>query len=425
MYLSIIRTNSEEYLTFPHDTGTIYICTDNNKVYIDKDEHYRIEITESVVLCERRIDFENLLSYRNNTLYIVINTSEFYLANHKNEYKRVYIYTELINRIIQDSKTLIPKVLKQGGIPISPRTSTNAVFNPNGTNMAETLETMRNDVRQLNKVYDRTVVCQEQGRREFTLPYPVYNYDVSVCNIFITIDGKYIDPSKYVINDTKIIFNEGVDYDSKIQFIFHYHVVQNLNDVPPKSVGYESLDDDLFNEIMNGREISDIEFPDGTSLKEKIDEIMNILKGMDNKSGIIKNISDILQLVSELKLSYDNDINIVKTGIESNNSKLDVITEIANTILNKIDSKDNISCTVKRIKRGWSQIDVNTELTEILLEHEIEPQKVSVNILGDSYYNETPYLYDVLPNRIIVRQKSPTINPDYRCIFSWEVIEYY
>lgn len=425
MYLTIIRTNSKEYLTFPHETGTIYICNDNNKVYIDKDTHHRVEITESTILCERKIDFENLLSYRNNTLYIVINNTEFYLANHRNEYKRVYIYTELVNRIIQDSKTLIPKVLKQGGIPISPRTSTNAIFDSQGNNMAETLENMRNDVRHFNKVYERTVTCQEQDRREFTLPYPVYNYDVSVDNIFVIVDDKYINPSKYTINDTKIIFNEGINYNSKIKFIFHYHVVQNLNDVPPKSVGYEALDDNLLNDILNSGEISDIEFPDGSSLKQKIDEIINTLKGIDNSSGIVENITNILQLISHLNLSYDNDIVIVKNSLESNNTKLDTITELVNTILTKIDSKDNISSTVKRIQRGCSQIEVNSEVTEILLEHEINPEKVSINIIGDSYYNETPYVYEVEANRIIVRQKSPNINPDYSSIFSWEVIEYY
>lgn len=425
MYLSIIRTSSEEYNTFPHDTGTIYICSDSNKVYLDRDDYYRIEITKSTVLCETKLEFENLLSYRHNMLYIVINSSEFYIGSENDEYQRVYMYKELVNKVIQDPKTLIPKSLKQNGISISPRTSTNAVFNKDGINMAETFENMRNDVRHLNKTYEKTVVCQQQDQTIFTLPYPTYNYDVSVDNLFVLVDDVYIDPSQYDINDTKIIFKNGISYDSKIKFIFHYHVVQNLNDVPNKSVGFESLKEDLFESIVNGKEISDIEFADGSTLKEKIDELITSIKGIDNNSGMAKNINDILNLVSELKISYTSDIETVKTFIQEYNTKLDSIIEISNKILTKIDSKENISSAVKRIQRGCSQIEINSENTEIILEHEIDPDKVSVNITGDSYYNETPYVYDVLKDRIIIRQKSPTINPDYRSFFSWEVIEYY
>lgn len=424
MYLSIIRTNSEEYKNFPHDTGTIYICSDNNKIFIDRDDYYRADITKSTEICETREEFENLLSYRSNILYVVVNETEFYLANFNNEYYRVFLYTELVNRVIQDPRTLITKQLRQNGINISPRTSTNAVFNKKGDNMAETFESMRNDVRHLNKVFERTVVCQQQGQTIFTLPYPTYNYEVTVDNIFIMIDKVYIDPSQYTINDTKIIFNNGITYNSEIKFIFHYHVVQNLNDVPNKSVGFESLKKDLFEHIVSLGNLTDIEFPDGTTLKEKIDELINILKGIDGNSGIINDISEILQIVNDLKINYEIDISEIKSIINDNSSKINELIEITNTILNKIDSKDNISCAIKRIQRGCSQMEVNSELTEIPLEHEIVPEKCSVNIIGDSYYNETPYVYDVLPDRIIVRQKSPVNNPDYRSFFSWEIIEY-
>lgn len=424
MYLQLIQTQLSELNTFPHDTGTVYLCTDVSRVYIDRDDHYRANITKSSVLCETEDEFNNLGGYRDTCLYIIINDNKFYLSSYNNEYKQVMLYSQLVNVIIQDPKTLNPKVLRQNGNAIAPRTTTNAIFDKNGINMAETLESFRNDVRNLNKVFEKTVICYNQGQTIFTLPYPTYDYEVTTDNLFVMINNVYKDPSTYTINDTKIIFNDGLNYNDVIKFIFHYHVVQNINDVPDKSVSIYSLKDELREMIINNGEFDDIIFPDGTSLNQKLNQILEILTGEDDNGGINDNITQLVRLVNEIKDIQNQNHQSVLTKFTEYDEKMTEIDNKLDTIINNTSAELTSMSAVKRVQRGVSMIELNSESIEITLEHEINPDKVSIKLNGDSYYNESPYVYQVFSDRFIVRQKSPNVTPDYTSYFSWEVIEF-
>lgn len=427
-YLSIIRTTSDQYKTFPYETGTVYICTDNYKVYLDrldnKTNRHRVNITPSVSICETKDELIHLVNYRTDRLYICLNIEEFYISEDSTSITRVFEYDDIKDIVMQDPKTLIPKALYQDGFNIAPKTTTNAIFNANGENMAETFETLRHDVKHFNKVYTHTVTCPSQGQTIFTIPYPTYDYDIYTDNMIVVVNDIYYTPDMYDINDTKIVFKEGIPFDAKIVFIFQYHVVKSNNDVVDKSVGLDSLKPELLDLVLKTSDISNINFEDGTNLKQKLDEILNSLKGEDDNSGITSAIENIKTIIDTIKTFNEQHDVFVKYNFNSQNTKLDEILQVSNDILNHLKS-NNTSITVKRIQRGTAILELNTELTEIMLDHEIIPEKSSVKLNGDSYYNESPYVYDVRSDRIIVRQKTPNVNPNYNTPFSWEVIEYY
>ena len=432
MYLQIIRTNSTEYQQFPHDTGTIYICLDNLKIFLDNNKHYRMEITKNSVLCNTIDEFNNLGSYIINKLYIVMDTNEFYIftkdeddINNGNTIKqRVYLYKEIVNKVIEDPSTLKPKLLMQNGYPIAPRTSTSAIFNRNGEQVTDAIEEMRNDVRHYNKTWERSVQCKTQGQTIFTLPTPVEDYDINTCNLYVSIDNGYISPDNYDINDTKIIFKTGVDYDSVIKFIFHYHVVKNLNEVLPGSVGINSLDVNLKKIIESSKDINDIIFPNGDSLYEKIKLILEKLQGTDDTDGIEKAVTDIIELIRILDTKLTQKIDESKNVLDSNETKLNDVKNNIDLILDKLNNQNTEVTSIKRIQRGVAQMDKNSEAKEIMFDHPIIVEKTLITLEGDSYYNESPYIYEVHEDRFIVRQKTPVVNDDYRSWFSWQAVEY-
>lgn len=426
MYLQLIQTNSSEYTTFPHDTGTIFYCTDINRVYIDRENRSRVNITQSTVICDNENEFNNLGSYQENKLYICIRENKFYLTKKDGVPENIVLYTELVGVVIENPDVLDIKLLRQNGNNISPVTVTNAIYDRNGNNMAETLEGLRQDVRNLNKVKTITVTCLEEGQTIFNIPKPTYDYEITSSNFFVAINDVMMTPIRdYTIDDTKIIFSREVHYDDKIQFVFHYHVVMNMNDVPDKSVSIYSLKDELREYITKNGDISDITFPDGTSLLEKLSELLTLLKGngLDN-SGIKGVITNILSILNDLKSSEDTHNQSIDNKLQEHDVLFEELKNKVDTIIENTTGITSIS-SVKKVIRGVSEIALNNESVEIMIGETIVPEKCSIRIQGDSYYNETPYVYEVQEDRFIVRQKSPNVTPDYTSKFSWEIIVFY
>lgn len=426
MYLSIYRTTSAEYTKYPTDTGTIFICTDNNKIYIDKNNGYRADITSSTIICENKEEFDNLGSYKPLSLYIVINETEFYVIDTAGSPKRVYLFSDLIGYIMQSSDTLTPKQLRQDGYNIAPRTTTTALYNEDGINLASDIENLRYDSKHINKMSTKTITNHINNGSIFTIPYPRYDYDINTESMIVFVNDEFCGSDEYTIDNTKIIFNTPLSIDDKITFVFHYHVVKNLNDVPERSVGLESLKEEVYNLIMSA-EITDIEFADGSNLSDKLNNILNTLAGNNGESNILNKIEDINTKLKDHINTYDENAESTKLSLNNVNDVVNGILERLTdleTYVKELDLNKDIEC-VKRVQRGVSKLELYNELIQIELDHEINPEKSVVTVQGDSYYNETPYVYSVEPTTITIRQKSPVSNPDYISYFSWVVVEYY
>lgn len=422
-YLQLIRTNSNDLRSFQCETGTIFLCEDNLKLYIDRDNvSNRVDITQSCVLCENEHEFSYLGSYTKNRLYICKTENKFYLTKEDAVPQQVTLYSELIGTVLESPNLIKTKAIRQAGTYIAPITTTASIYDSEGNSMTEALEYTRQDVRRQNKVKEQTMECYEEGQTIFTIPFPSYDYQITTSNFFVAINDTLKNPSDYVINDTKIIFNEGLSQGDIIKFIFHYNIVSSINKVENGTVGLSSLTKELRDMIESMGDISDITFPDGSNLSTKIAEILNAIKGTSG-DGIKDSIVTVYNLVDLTRTEQTENDNQIKSLVEELKTRIDTLEERLDQIESNTNGLTSMSA-IKKVIRGNAEIPHNQETAEVEIGEIVDPNKISITIQGDSYYNETPYVYQVFEDRFIVRQKSLNVTPDYSSIFSWEIIVY-
>lgn len=226
------ETLMSELSSLPIVEGQLIYCPDTRTSLYDGSGGIRYECKNMIVL-ESLAELETLMSPAKDRVYVAENKIYRYFNS-----RWVEVYDSLeINDIIQDVDLIVPVELGYGGNKISPKVLASSVHTEEGTTLEELLANVVVNAR--TSMVTKSVMAQEHMQRSFTVPFPFDNYLQSGNNFSCYLGGLLIDPIRYTVSGSKLVFNnldDGVGLGRKLIFVFIY------NSVDPSNADLQNLD---------------------------------------------------------------------------------------------------------------------------------------------------------------------------------------
>ena len=217
-----------DYIDIIH--GQVLYCIDTLETYYDNEDLYRTNITVNAIYLESESDKNNIYSPLINRIYMIGDTLKIYYSL-DNVWYPIETEKDLYD-IILNLNDLTPTILqnKQDEF-IAPRTIASAVYMNDGSRLSTVMKNPNIlTVTRTKAVYVEVV---KDNQRIFTIPYPIGNYDLARNHISFIVRGNLYEPSRYVINNDRLILNTTNSTLMKgetVLFIFYYTVALDLND---------------------------------------------------------------------------------------------------------------------------------------------------------------------------------------------------
>ena len=425
LHLNIVsKTNLDDT---PINNGYIHYASDVDEWYLDRGDH-RLKVV-NIIPIENQATFDNLNDYTEQYLYIVMDGQHPMYIYQNDIIKQVYKLSEVEGIIFQDPNTLEPTIVTKNGVQYAPRTLLSAVYNQNGETIYKSVERLRMDMKNFQLSKNVTYEVYNNGERTLTIPYPTRFFDSGLDSLIILRNDNIVSPNDYKLTKTQVIFYYDLNKGDIITFIFNYGRIKPQNSVPDKSVGIGSLDDELYDFLQEPTEAINIILEDGRNLQEFLDEVdenMGAIGEYDDNTlnTVMGKMNNLLSRLTEVADNIEtkasqSSVDAIKTAIDTNDANMiSTLTEILEAV--KIQDHS----VVKSIQRGVGSMKAGSITTEITLDTGVNPDKCIVILTGDSYYNETPYVYTLEANQLTVSQKSVVYNEDYINKFSWQVLEF-
>lgn len=437
IYLHLNINSKNNINNTPITNGYINYAQDTNEWFIDRGNH-RLKVVNIIPISDQTT-FNSLNDYIEQYLYIVMEDPyPMYIADVTNlnkdglpTAKQIYKLSDIEGIVIQDPNTLEPTIITKNGIQYAPRTLLSAVYNQNGETIYSSVERLRMDMKNFQLSEYRDYKIYTQGQRVLNIPYPTRFFNPEIDSLIILRNNNIVSIDEYTLTskDKQVIFNYGLNKNDIITFVFNYGRIKTQNSVPDKSVNLHSLNNEVYELLNESRKAVNITLEDGTNLQEIMNEVidnMGTIGEYDDTStnSVMGKLNNLFIQLTNVANSLQEkasqiSVNQLKETIDTNNTTIvNTLTEILET------SKVNGESIVKSVQRGVGKMKFGGITTEIPLEKEINPDKCIVILTGDSYYNETPYLYTLERNQLTVSQKSTVYNEDYLNEFSWQILEF-
>jgi len=229
-------------------------------------------------------------------------------------------------------------------------------------------------------------------QKKFTINYPFYNYGKSGNGIIITVGGTVIDPSRYIIENTVLTFDDTVSLDKgrEVRCIFVYNsVYDNFNN-------YIRTEYDIYN-LKDGKRVVDIPYPYDNFLESDNNNQMEILceDGFILEENVDYEIIDDQAVFSDVNRVLDHGDTILFSFSYVNAKRKEVFVEDTSKNYDLKFVKVPLNASADSYIRDESKYIDYTKFTEDdwLWTNEFDPIDIKNQILDKEFnYTRTKYI---------------------------------
>lgn len=234
--LPILKSN---YNDIPLVENQLIYCTDTLESYFDLNDKQRIQLSTTRQLSTEE-ERTSLSEAKEGIIYIVVSTNKLYKYSSAGW---ILISTkEDCTDCLYNAENLYPYVFKQGDINRAPLTLASLVFNPDGSTVQDTINSLMKNGKKITiqkKVLHVFIDYDQQ--RIINIPFPTSNYDIYKFPVMIILNKTLLDIDEYAIGSEQLILNNDVAMNvkkgDKVTFIFAW---ANMN--MDEGVNADSID---------------------------------------------------------------------------------------------------------------------------------------------------------------------------------------